>query len=302
MRRITKLLPMALACTFAVAGCGTRSDTVHAPKDDGAAAENGIAVVELFTSEGCSSCPPADALLKRLADEARQDKRPVYCLAFHVDYFNRLGWVDKLSDAAYTHRQEWYGGLLDGVEVYTPMMIVNGRSPFLGYDEATAQKYPTWIADSDARSDFTEDSKRTARRGSASGISSGGTRFRRHHYSCCHHRKRHQPEDCGRGERRQTSLARLRRSQFQIRIGRHGWGRLNCIRSVINPWSEAGFDHCLFAERKGRHNQRGGAAIAERYPIAETPAIIHRATNCFSRLSRYRVQTGGGATRSERFS
>ncbi len=131
---------MALACTFAVAGCGTRSDTVHAPKDDGAAAENGIAVVELFTSEGCSSCPPADALLKRLADEARQDKRPVYCLAFHVDYFNRLGWVDKLSDAAYTHRQEWYGGLLDGVEVYTPMMIVNGRSPFLGYDEATARK------------------------------------------------------------------------------------------------------------------------------------------------------------------
>ncbi|MEO1237431.1 MAG: DUF1223 domain-containing protein, partial [Planctomycetota bacterium] len=68
-----------------------------------------FALVELFTSEGCHSCPPAEAVLNRMNRQARADGTRVFTLAFHVDYWNRLGWVDPFSDAAYTERQRGYG-------------------------------------------------------------------------------------------------------------------------------------------------------------------------------------------------
>ncbi len=98
-------------------------------------AAKGFAVVELFTSEGCSSCPPADALIARLQKESAG--KPIYILAFHVDYWNRLGWKDVFSDASYSQRQQQYSKWLNSSEVYTPQAIVNGRTEFVGSEENT---------------------------------------------------------------------------------------------------------------------------------------------------------------------
>ena len=96
-----------------------------------------IAVIELFTSEGCSSCPPADRLLLDLA--ARDDAR-LFPLAFHVDYWNRLGWTDPFSDAAYSERQRAYARAVGSGRVYTPQMIVNGEDEFVGSRRVTAER------------------------------------------------------------------------------------------------------------------------------------------------------------------
>jgi len=93
-------------------------------------AQGGFAVVELFTSEGCSSCPPAEALM---AQTQQEDKDlPVYCLAFHVDYWDHQGWKDVYSNAAYTDRQRQYSRWLRLNEMYTPQAVVNGTTEFVG--------------------------------------------------------------------------------------------------------------------------------------------------------------------------
>ena len=83
-------------------------------------------LLELFTSQGCSSCPPADALLRELAQ--RPDLLP---LEFHVDYWNDLGWVDPYSSADFTARQQDYAAA-HGFTVYTPQLVVEGRSDVIG--------------------------------------------------------------------------------------------------------------------------------------------------------------------------
>ena len=93
-----------------------------------AGAGGGSAVLELFTSQGCSSCPPADALLGELA------KRPdTIALAWHVDYWNYLGWKDPYANRAWTERQKDYARHLNG-EVYTPALVVNGAAMVVGSD------------------------------------------------------------------------------------------------------------------------------------------------------------------------
>ncbi len=98
-----------------------------APSTDSTA----VAVVELFTSQGCSSCPPADRLLRSLVKSARAEDRPVYALSFHVDYWNQLGWEDPYSDAAYSQRQRRYSQALN-VDTYTPQIVVNGERAMVG--------------------------------------------------------------------------------------------------------------------------------------------------------------------------
>ncbi|MCV0394627.1 MAG: DUF1223 domain-containing protein [Rhizobiaceae bacterium] len=80
------------------------------------------AVVELFTSQGCSSCPPADANLRRIIDAG-----DVIALAYHIDYWDYLGWKDTLASAANTDRQRYYAKALGSRSVYTPQAVVNGR-------------------------------------------------------------------------------------------------------------------------------------------------------------------------------
>lgn len=88
-------------------------------------------VIELFTSQGCSSCPPADALLGELAQNPN-----ILPLAFHVTYWNSLGWRDPFSLDIATQRQRLYQGLLRTDTIYTPQMIVEGRTDVVGSDRA----------------------------------------------------------------------------------------------------------------------------------------------------------------------
>lgn len=95
-------------------------------------AKKGFAVVELFTSEGCSSCPAADETVAKLLSKNIEN---VYILAYHVDYWNKLGWKDPFSKAAYSQRQNQYAAKFDLNSVYTPQVVVNGSSEFVGSDE-----------------------------------------------------------------------------------------------------------------------------------------------------------------------
>lgn len=98
------------------------------------AAPQRTAVVELFTSQGCSSCPPADALLRNLEGQSH-----VITLSFHVDYWNYLGWKDPFSHARYSQRQRDYAAMLAGGRTYTPMMVVQGSQAFVGSDSRAAK-------------------------------------------------------------------------------------------------------------------------------------------------------------------
>jgi hypothetical protein len=89
-------------------------------------------VVELFTSEGCSSCPPADALLARLDGAKLNGNVQLIALEEHVDYWNDLGWIDPFSSRDWTSRQNAYAGVLGNRNPYTPQMVVDGTVEFLG--------------------------------------------------------------------------------------------------------------------------------------------------------------------------
>jgi hypothetical protein len=117
-----------------------RSTDVAAEGHEPGSEMRGIAVVELFTSEGCSSCPPADRLLGQIDERARAEGSRVFPLAFHVDYWNSLGWIDPFSDAAYSNRQREYARALHLESIYTPEMIVNGRREFVGSSRENAEE------------------------------------------------------------------------------------------------------------------------------------------------------------------
>lgn len=109
-----------------LAGCGLAAASTAGA--DGARP----VVAELFTSEGCSSCPPADAVLSELA-ATRPD---VLALAFHITYWDRLGWPDPYSLPDATRRQESYAGILGLGSIYTPQMVIDGVQDVVGSERA----------------------------------------------------------------------------------------------------------------------------------------------------------------------
>ncbi len=92
-----------------------------------ALAQTNQVVVELYTSQGCSSCPPADKILHKLA--ARDD---VIALALHVDYWDYIGWKDTFADPKYTKRQRAYAQAANSRSIYTPQMVIGGISHVIG--------------------------------------------------------------------------------------------------------------------------------------------------------------------------
>lgn len=128
MSSIYRLTIFALAAFFA-------ASTVFAQTDASARVP---VVVELFTSEGCSSCPPADALLGRLDREQPVAIADIIVLEEHVDYWDKGGWHDRFSSALFTDRQNNYAPRLKFDDPYTPQMVVDGSSQFLGSDQAKA--------------------------------------------------------------------------------------------------------------------------------------------------------------------
>jgi hypothetical protein len=97
-------------------------------------------VVELFTSEGCSSCPPADRLLARLEQTQPIAGVQVIAVEEHVDYWNQLGWNDPFSSPQYRARQNDYAIAFHAKDIFTPQMVVNGRAAFVGSDMSRAYK------------------------------------------------------------------------------------------------------------------------------------------------------------------
>jgi len=96
-------------------------------------------VVELFTSEGCSSCPPADALLDKLDRERHLGNAEIIALEEHVDYWDHLGWRDPFSSVQWTERQQDYAASFRNDGVYTPQMVVDGSAEFVGSSQSRAR-------------------------------------------------------------------------------------------------------------------------------------------------------------------
>ena len=104
-----------------------------------AAAKRKAVIVELFTSEGCSSCPPADELLSRIGHKSSANGAEVLPLGFHVDYWDHQGWRDRFSSHAYTERQQSYSMKFRLEGPYTPQMVVDGQTQFVGNDSGYAE-------------------------------------------------------------------------------------------------------------------------------------------------------------------
>lgn len=98
---------------------------------------SGIVVLELFTSQGCSSCPPADEVLAKYSKENNPNIIP---LAFHVDYWNYIGWKDPFSKSAFSDRQRDYAQYFESSKIYTPQIIINGKEELVGSNKSQINK------------------------------------------------------------------------------------------------------------------------------------------------------------------
>ncbi|OCX53220.1 hypothetical protein BEL04_02620 [Mucilaginibacter sp. PPCGB 2223] len=129
-----KTYKIAISVLLLIAGLFSLAAFRTSKKTNTSYTGNGFALIELFTSEGCSSCLPADELVARVQKETKD--KPVYILAYHVDYWNNLGWKDQFSSAVFSQRQRQYAAWLNA-EVYTPQIVVNGKREFVGSEDGT---------------------------------------------------------------------------------------------------------------------------------------------------------------------
>src|SRR5437868_8864671 len=132
---IVSFLALAFAVTFALAEPHPSAISPSLNPQTGMPV-----IVELFTSEGCSSCPPADALLARYESQQPVANAQIIALEEHVDYWNELGWVDPFSGREWTNRQADYATSLGNGNPYTPQMVVDGRTEFVGSRESQARQ------------------------------------------------------------------------------------------------------------------------------------------------------------------
>ncbi len=133
---------VTLALAIALAACGIAGLSVHAAQDGVARPQ---AVLELFTSQGCSSCPTADALFESYAK-----RTDVLALSFSVDYWDYLGWKDTLGSAKFTQRQRAYAKTRGDGQIYTPQMIINGTAHSVGGKKADIERAVATAAASSA--------------------------------------------------------------------------------------------------------------------------------------------------------
>ena len=144
------ILTAVLAINSAFSGCLTQTarepSTADAPSGPVATAKKQPVLVELFTSEGCSSCPPADRVLSILQNDQLVPNADVITLGFHVDYWDNGGWKDRFSSLEYTKRQEAYARQMRILSTYTPQMVVDGSAEFVGSDRAKANDVIAKIA------------------------------------------------------------------------------------------------------------------------------------------------------------
>lgn len=130
------LVPLLVIGVVAVLGASfLPSHSSALLENNGSAASGAPVLVELFTSEGCSSCPPADKLLGELDKAGSLDGVPVIALGEHVDYWDGLGWKDRFSSRQFTDRQRQFVDRLRLDSAYTPQMVVDGHLEFVGNDE-----------------------------------------------------------------------------------------------------------------------------------------------------------------------
>lgn len=117
-----------------------RPESSTTPKSLPTTKDKSPVLIELFTSEGCSSCPPADKNLMNLDEQQPFADAEVIALSMHVDYWNRLGWTDPFSSPQFSERQGFYSNTFKLGEVYTPQMVVDGQRQFVGSNSDEARK------------------------------------------------------------------------------------------------------------------------------------------------------------------